>query len=121
MGPLKDRCSHIQILSNSLWILEIVRISRGVLYFRVLFKQTANLSNSSTRRKFAIFVEFEYSPKWPFLEMCRTRQTRRHSPSRVARTRQTRKRRVWQVLCKFSESGKFGKCRLDRFMHIKYL
>jgi hypothetical protein len=24
------------------------------------------LSNSSTRRKFAIFGEFEYSPKWPF-------------------------------------------------------
>jgi hypothetical protein len=54
----------------------------------------------------------------------RTRQTRRHSPSRVARTRQTRKRRVWQVLCEFSESGKsgkFGECRLDRFMYIKYV
>jgi hypothetical protein len=95
------------------------------------------------------FVEFEYSPKWPFSEMCRTRQTRRHSPSRVARTRQnrrhspsrvvrtrqtrrhspsrvartrqTRERRVWQVLCEFSESGEFGECRLDRFMHIKYV
>jgi hypothetical protein len=53
----------------------------------------------------------------------RTRQTRRHSPSHVARTRQTRER-VWQVLCKFSksgESGEFGECRLDRFMHIKYV
>ncbi len=56
--------------------------------------------------------------------MCRTRhtcQTRRHSPSRVAQTRQTRERRVWQVLRKFSEcgeSGKFGECRLDHFMHI---
>ena len=53
-----------------------------------------------------------------------TRQTRRHSPSRVARTRQTRKRRVWRVwrdLCEFSESGRFGECRLDRFMHIKYV
>jgi hypothetical protein len=51
----------------------------------------ANLSNSSTRQKFAIFVEFQYSPKWPFSEMCRTRQTCQHSPSRVARTRQTRR------------------------------
>ena len=112
----------------------------------------ANLANSSTRAKLAIFGECEYSPKRPFSEMCetrqtrrhlpsrvartcqthrhspsrvaRTRQTRRHSPSRVARTRQTRERRVWHVLCKFSESGKsgeYGQCRLDRFMHIKYV
>ena len=56
--------------------------------------------------------------------VARTRQTRRHSPSRVARTRQTRERRVWHVLCEFSESGEsgeFGECRLDRFMHIKYV
>jgi hypothetical protein len=36
----------------------------------------------------------------------------------------THKRRVWRVLCEFSksgESGKFGECRLDRFMHIKYV
>ena len=26
----------------------------------------ANLANLSTRQKFAIFGEFEYSPKWPF-------------------------------------------------------
>ncbi len=26
----------------------------------------ANLANSSTRQKFAIFGEFEYSPKWSF-------------------------------------------------------
>ncbi len=42
----------------------------------------------------------------------------------VARTRQTRERRVWQVLREFSESGEsgeFGECRLDRFMHIKYV
>ncbi len=49
----------------------------------------ANLANLSNRQKFAVFGEFEYSPKWPFLEMCRTRQTRRDLPSRVARTRQT--------------------------------
>jgi hypothetical protein len=51
----------------------------------------------------------------------RTRQTRRHLPSRVARTRQTREKQVWQVLCEFSESVKFGECRLDRFMHLKYV
>jgi hypothetical protein len=31
---------------------------------------------------------------------------------------------VWQVFCKFSESGesgKFGECRLDHFMQIKYV
>jgi hypothetical protein len=66
---------------------------------------TANLSNSSTRQKFAIFGKFEYSPKWPFSE---TRQTRQ----------------VLQVLHKFGESGKFGEfseCRLDHFIHIKYV
>ncbi len=98
----------------------------------------ANLANSSTRQKFAIFGEFEYLPKWPFSEMCRTRQTCRHSPSHVARThqtrqhlpnhfartRQTRERQVWQVLHKFSEFGEFGEfreCRLDHFIHIKYV
>ncbi len=50
-----------------------------------------------------------------------TRQTCRHLPSRVTRTRQTRERRVWRVLCEFSESGEFGECRLDHFMHIKYV
>ncbi len=98
----------------------------------------ANLANLSTPQKFAIFGECEYSPKRPFSEICETRQTRRHSPSRVARTRQTRQhlpsrvartrqtreRRVWRVLRKFSESGesgKFGECRLDHFMPIKYV
>ncbi len=53
--------------------------------------------------------------------VARTRQTRRHSPSRVARTRQTCERRVWWVLREFSESGEFGECRLDRFIHKKYV
>ncbi len=53
--------------------------------------------------------------------VARTRQTRRHPPSRVARTCQTWERRVWRVLRKFSESGKFGKCRVDHFMHIEYV
>ena len=64
---------------------------------RVLAKNLPFLSNLSTRQKFAIFGKFEYSPKWPFSEMCRTRQTRRHSPSRVARTRQTRRHSLSRV------------------------
>ncbi len=48
-------------------------------------------------------------------------------------TRHTRERRVWRVLREFGESGEsgefgesgesgeFGECRLDRFMHIKYV
>jgi len=51
----------------------------------------------------------------------RTRQDQRHSPSRVARTRQTHERRIWWVLCKFSKSGEYGECRLDHFMHIKFV
>jgi hypothetical protein len=112
----------------------------------------ANLANLSTCRKFTIFGEFEYSPKWLFLEMCRTckthrhlpnhlprtRQTRRHSPSHLPRacqtrrhspnhlprTRQTHERWVWQVLREFGEFGelgKFGECRVDHFIHIKYV
>ena len=112
----------------------------------------ANLSNLSTRRKFARLANSSTRQNGRFWKMgrtryirrhlpsrvartrqtrrhspsrvARTRQTRRHSPSRVARTRQTRERRVWHVLCEFSESGEsgeFGECRLDRFMHIKYV
>ncbi len=47
--------------------------------------------------------------------------------SGFARTRQTCKRQIWRVLCEFGEFGKsgelgeFGECRLDHFMHIKYV
>ncbi len=47
----------------------------------------ANLSNSSTRQKFAIFGEFEYSPKWSFWKIGRTRYIRRHLPTCFGRTR----------------------------------
>ncbi len=47
----------------------------------------ANLLNSSTRQKFAIFGEFEYSPKWSFLKIGRTRYIHRHSPTCFGRTR----------------------------------
>ncbi len=51
----------------------------------------ANLSNSSTRQKFASFGEFEYSPKWPFWKIGRTRYIRQHSPTYFARTRYIRR------------------------------
>jgi hypothetical protein len=77
----------------------------------------ANLANSSTRKKFAILASTPICQKWPFSAKCRTR---RHLPNHFARTRQTCERQVWQVLCEFSELGKFGQfseCRLDRFIH----
>ncbi len=81
------------------------------------------------------FVEFEYSPKWSFWKIGRTRYIRqhsptcfgwtryirRHSPNHFARTRWTRERQVWRLLHEFSEFGKFSECRLDRFIHIKYV
>jgi hypothetical protein len=82
----------------------------------------ANLSNSSTRRKFANFGEFEYSPKWPFLEIFQTRQTRIRQTVTLRSTRQTQ---ICQNYGKFGEFGKFGKFgefgefsegRLDRFI-----
>jgi hypothetical protein len=95
----------------------------------------ANLSNSSTRRKLASFVEFEYSPKWSFWKIGRTQYIRRHWPPYFARTqyirptfanhfprtRYIRERQIWRLLHEFSEFGEFGKCRLDRFIHIKYV
>ncbi len=50
----------------------------------------ANLANSSTRWKFANFGEFEYSPKWPFLEIFQTRQTLIRQNVTLRGTRQTR-------------------------------
>ncbi len=81
------------------------------------------------------FVEFEYSPKWPFWKIGRTRyihptlanhflRTRYIRPTfanHFARTCQTHERQVWQLLHKFSEFGEFSECRLDRFIHIKYV
>ncbi len=65
----------------------------------------------------------QHSPTW----FARTHQTRRHLPTQFARTRQTRESQFLQVLCefgKFGESGEFGKfseCRLDHFILIKYV
>jgi hypothetical protein len=46
----------------------------------------ANLSNLSTRQKFAIFGEFEYLPKWSFWKIGRTRYIWRHLPTCFGRT-----------------------------------
>ena len=98
----------------------------------------ANFSNSSTRRKLAIFVEFEYSPKWSFLKIGRTLYIRQHSPTCLGRTRYIRptfanhfprtqyirERQIWRLLHEFSEFGEFGEfseCRLVGFIHIKYV
>jgi len=78
------------------------------------------------------FGKFEYSPKWPFSEMCQTRrhlsawfaptrQFRRHLPTWFARTRQTCESQVLQVLRKFGKFGEFSECRLDCFIHTKYV
>jgi hypothetical protein len=77
------------------------------------------MATRETRRKITIFGKFEYSPKWPFSEMCRTRQTRRHLPTWFARSRQNRRHSPKAIfeknvthLAKFaqvlSESPEFG-------------
>jgi hypothetical protein len=80
-APKSDQCRIIASCFSH--ILHAPILSNG--------HSTANLSNLSTRRKFAIFGEFKYSPKWPFLEMCWTRQTCQHSPAWFARTRRLAK------------------------------
>ena len=54
----------------------------------------ANLSNSSTRQKFANFGKFEYWPKWPFLEIFQTRQTQIRQTVTLRSTCQTRIRQT---------------------------
>jgi hypothetical protein len=80
---------------------------------------SGNFANGRIFRVFRVDVVTRHTRRhWPS-HVTWTRQIRRHSPSRVSQTLQTRERQVWQVLCEFSESGEFGECRLDRFMHIK--
>ena len=54
---------------------ELVQLLKGLILEKKLSNghSTANLLNSSTRRKFAIFGEFKYSPKWSFWKIGRTR------------------------------------------------
>ncbi len=94
----------------------------------------ANLSNLSTRRKFASLANSSTRQNGHFRHFGRTRyirppfanpfpRTRYIRPTfanHFARTRQTCERQVWQLLhefSKFSEFGKFSECRLDRFIH----
>jgi hypothetical protein len=68
----------------------------------------ANLASASTRQKFAVFGECEYSPKRPFSEIRETRQTRdiRQAILRVlADIRQT----VLRGLARLAK-GEFGEC-----------
>jgi hypothetical protein len=58
-----------------------------------------------------------HSPAW----FARTRQACRHSPTWFARTRQTCESQVLQVFRKIGELGKFSECRLDHFIHTKYV
>ncbi len=132
VGQLVINCIYCFNIKNrcvSLYLINTLVLFLGNGHSR------ANLANSSTRRKFAILGKFEYSPKWPFLEMCRTRQTCRRSPTWFARTRQTCRHsptwfawtcqthdcQVLQVLSEFGEFGKFSECMLDRFIQIKYV
>jgi hypothetical protein len=77
---------------------------------------TANLSSAN----FATVASARASNRGrvfdPFRVGVVTRKTRRHSQAVL--------RGLAKVLCQFSESGEsgeFGECRLDLFMHIKYV
>ncbi len=88
IGHTKKQCRALHTLQNK---TNAGKLNSSFGYLISNGYSPANLANSSTRTKLAVFGECEYSPKRPFSEMCRTRQTRRHSASRVARTRQTRR------------------------------
>jgi hypothetical protein len=83
----------------------------------------ANLSNSSTRRKFANFGEFEYSPKWPFSDIFQTRQTRIRQTVTLRSTRQTRIRQNcgdFGKFGKFGEFGEFGEFMENKVDHLEH-
>ncbi len=95
------------LLYISVWLLKFL-LSNG--------HSPANFANLSTRLKFTIFGEFKYLPKWPFSEMCRTRQTRRHLPTCFARTRQTR--RIWREWPLLSFYPKFSCFHWNYFLSL---
>ena len=85
----------------------------------------ANLSNSSTRQKFASFGEFEYSPKWPFWKIGRTRYIRPTFANQFPRTRYIRPTFAnqfprTQYICSRSTLATFEKnmTRLDTFARV---
>ncbi len=62
------------------------------------------------------FVEFEYSPKWPFSEIFQTRQTRIRQTVTLRSTRQTR---IRQNYGEFGEFGEFMENKVDHLEHTK--
>jgi hypothetical protein len=83
----------------------------------------ANLSSSSTRQKFANFVEFEYSPKWPFWEIFQTCQTRIRQTVTLRSTRQTvtlRSTRQTRIRQNYGEFGKFGEFMENKVDHLEH-
>jgi hypothetical protein len=120
----RQRICRIQVLAkNSPFLLNSSTRQNGLFRICVGLARLADI-RQAVSRGLARLANIRQAVLRGLAKLAHIRQTRRHSPSRVARTRQTRERRVWQVLCEFSESGesgKFGKCRLDRFMHIKYV
>ena len=79
---------------------------RRIGRIRVLAKNLPVLANSSTRQN------------GHFGKLAGLDTFAQHSPTIF------RERQVWQLLHEFSEFGEFGefsKCRLDRFIHIKYV
>ncbi len=113
-------------------------------FFKMIFPNKMLTKASVTWVKFkqwplaGEFVEFEYSPKWPFPPfwpdwihspaICQLL-----SPDAIHSTdiRQplspdsihSRKANLHEFseFSKFSEFGEFSECRLDRFIHIKYV
>jgi hypothetical protein len=71
----------------------------------------ANLANSSTRAKLAVFGECEYSPKRPLANhLPSTRQTRRHSPNAIFEKNVTRLATFARVIRHSREFGASGHC-----------
>ncbi len=78
--------------NKKLFNLLLENVSMDLVCFCFFWKMYSSLPKWAKTKQWPLdseFIEFEYSPKWPFSEMCRTRQTRRHSPACFARTRQT--------------------------------
>ncbi len=110
--------------STYLVIVEILSKHYRKNNFQILFGKKlsnghspANLSNSSTRQKFANFGEFEYSPIWPFSEIFQTRQTRIRQTVTLRSTRQTQ---IHQNYGQFGEFGKFGKFMENKVDHLEH-
>jgi hypothetical protein len=110
-GGLEGKISNFNTVANYFIVLKI-------LTFCKQWPLAANLLNLSTRRKFAIFGEFEYSPKWSFLKIGRTLYIRPHSPTCFGRTRYIRQP-VLVGLDTFAHIRQPTLLGLDTFAHIR--